>query len=106
MPNLNDYYKQTIREDHEIVFGWLDAGSSPGGAPKTVTIDGLNLSSKPTVVTCQPRRKDEGSNQDRTEVFAVQVMKTSASEIRLLVRRVDANVGWGDQLRIDVIIFV
>lgn len=86
-----------------FVFGAINAGTSDGVA-KTVYIDGLKLPGKPASVVCQPRRVDETTNLDRTEVFTVQVISTSKEQIRLLVRRTDGGGNWGDQLRIDFMI--
>jgi len=39
-----------------------------------------------------------------SDEFAVQVVTTSTTEIRVLVRRLDVNSGWGQNLRLDFLI--
>lgn len=79
----------------------------PGGSPDQellVTITGLHLTtSTPAVVLVQPR---QGVNQNlgHPDEFAVQVISTSATQIVVLVRRLDVNAGWGQELRLDVLI--
>lgn len=69
-----------------------------------VVVQGLNLTTNtPTVVLIQTR---QGVNQNLnfSDEFAVQVITTSTTEIQLLVRRLDANTGWGQHLRLDILI--
>ena len=40
----------------------------------------------------------------RTGEFAVQVISTSATELLVLIRRLDTNAGWGQELRLDIFI--
>jgi hypothetical protein len=65
---------------------------------------GLNLTTaQPAVVLVQPR---QGDNQDFNfpDQFAVQVITTSPNSIIVVVRRLDSNSGWGQNLRLDLFI--
>ncbi len=79
----------------------------PGGSPSnelSVTIVGLQLTTDtPAVVLLQPR---QAANQDFgfPDEFAVQVIDTSATELLVRIRRLDANGGWGQDLRLDIFI--
>jgi hypothetical protein len=69
-----------------------------------VAVQGLNLTTNtPAVVLVQPR---QSVNQSLgwSDEFAVQVITTSTTEIQVLVRRIDANTGWGQNLRLDFFI--
>lgn len=57
----------------------------------------------PAVVVLQPRQSE---NQDNNfpDQFAVQVIRTTATDILFLIRRVDQETGWGQNLRIDVLV--
>ena len=69
-----------------------------------VVVNGLNLTTNtPRVVLVQPR---QAVNQDLgwSDEYAVQVITTSKTEIRVLVRRLDVNSGWGQDLRLDFLI--
>jgi hypothetical protein len=67
-------------------------------------VQGLNLTTKtPAVVLVQPRQADNQNNGWPDE-FAVQVIATSKTEIQVLVRRLDKNEGWGQNLRLDFLI--
>jgi hypothetical protein len=69
-----------------------------------VAVQGLNLTTNtPSVVLVQPR---QSVNQSLgwSDEFAVQVITTSATEIQVLVRRLDMNTGWGQNLRLDFFI--
>jgi len=69
-----------------------------------VVVKGLNLTtSTPAVVLVQPRQS-VNQNMGWSDEFAVQVITTSTTEIQVLVRRVDANSGWGQNLRLDFFI--
>ena len=69
-----------------------------------VVIQGLNLTTAtPTVVLVQPRQS-VNQNQGFSDEFVTQVITTSKTEIRVLVRRVDTNAGWGQHLRLDLFI--
>jgi hypothetical protein len=70
----------------------------------TVTIGGLNLTTDtPAVVLLQPR---QAANQDFgfPDEFAVQVIDTSATQLVVRVMRLDGNSGWGQDLRLDMLI--
>jgi hypothetical protein len=67
-------------------------------------VKGLNLTTDtPTVVLVQPRQA-VNQNLGWSDEFAVQVITTSKTEIQVLVRRLDANSGWGQDLRLDFLI--
>jgi hypothetical protein len=69
-----------------------------------VVVKGLHLTtSTPAVVLVQPRQA-VNQNLGWSDEFAVQVITTSATEIQVLVRRLDANSGWGQNLRLDFFI--
>jgi hypothetical protein len=69
-----------------------------------VVVQGLNLTTAtPTVVLVQPRQS-VNQNQGFSDEFVTQVITTSKTEIQVLVRRVDANTGWGQHLRLDLLI--
>ena len=69
-----------------------------------VVVTGLNLATAtPTVVLVQPRQL-ANQNQGWSDEFVTQVITTSKTEIHVLVRRVDKNAGWGQHLRLDLLI--
>jgi hypothetical protein len=69
-----------------------------------VVIQGLNLTTDtPTVVLVQPRQA-VNQNKGYSDEYAVQVITTSKTEIQVLVRRLDLNSGWGQNLRLDLFI--
>ena len=69
-----------------------------------VVVKGLNLATgTPTAVLVQPRQS-VNQNQNWSDEFVTQVITTSKTEIQVLVRRVDKNAGWGQQLRLDLFI--
>jgi hypothetical protein len=79
----------------------------PGGSPAQellVTITGLKLTtSTPAVVLVQPRQA-VNQNLGHPDEFAVQVISTSATQVLVLIRRLDTNSGWGQELRLDLFI--
>ena len=69
-----------------------------------VVVKGLNLTtSTPAVVLVQPRQS-VNQNMGWSDEFSVQVITTSTTEIQVLIRRLDANSGWGQNLRLDFFI--
>jgi hypothetical protein len=69
-----------------------------------VVVNGLNLTTNtPRVVLVQPRQA-VNQNLNWSDEYAVQVITTSKTEIRVLVRRLDVNSGWGQNLRLDFLI--
>jgi hypothetical protein len=69
-----------------------------------VAVKGLNLTTDtPAVVLVQPRQA-VNQNLGWSDEFAVQVITTSKTEIQVLVRRLDASSGWGQDLRLDFLI--
>ena len=79
----------------------------PGGSPAQellLTVTGLHLTTNtPAVVLLQTR---QAVNQilGHSDEFAVQVISTSATELLVLIRRLDTNSGWGQELRLDIFI--
>lgn len=69
-----------------------------------VAVQGLNLTTAtPAVVLVQPRQA-VNQNLGWSDEYAVQVITTSKTEIQVLVRRLDLNSGWGQNLRLDILI--
>ena len=69
-----------------------------------VVVQGLNLTTNtPAVVLVQPRQS-VNQNMGWSDEFAVQVITTSTTKIQVLVRRLDANSGWSQHLRLDFFI--
>jgi hypothetical protein len=69
-----------------------------------LTITGLALTTNtPAVVLLHPR---QSANKDfgYPDEFATQVIDTSATELVVMIRRLDANGGWGQELRLDIFI--
>jgi hypothetical protein len=86
-----------------VTAGFVIAGSSTT-QDLLLTITGLNLTTNtPAVVLLQPR---QSANQDFgfPDEFAVQVIDTSATELLVRIQRLDGNSGWGQELRLDVLI--
>jgi hypothetical protein len=69
-----------------------------------VVVNGLNLTTNtPRVVLVQPRQA-VNQNLGWSDEYAVQVITTSKTEIQVLVRRLDVNSGWEQNLRLDFLI--
>jgi hypothetical protein len=69
-----------------------------------VVVNGLDLTTNtPAVVLVQPRQA-VNQNLGWSDEYAVQVITTSKTEIQVLVRRLDLNSGWGQNLRLDFLI--
>ena len=69
-----------------------------------VAVKGLSLTTgTPAVVLVQPRQA-VNQNMGWPDQYAVQVLTTSKTEIQVLVRRIDQNSGWGQSLRLDLLI--
>jgi len=69
-----------------------------------VVVTGLSLTTAtPAVVLVQPRQA-VNQNMGWSDEYAVQVITTSKTEIQVLVRRLDLNSGWGQNLRLDLFI--
>jgi hypothetical protein len=86
-----------------VVSTFAFAGSSNTQAKK-LNITGLHLTSAtPSVVIVQPRQSD---NQDHNwgDEFAVQVISTTNTSVLCLIRRLDGASGWGQNLRLDLLI--
>ncbi len=78
----------------------------PSGTQEhTYDITGLHLSTPfPASVQVHPRQSDN-RELGYHDQFAVQVITTSTSVIRVRVRRLDQASGWGQRLRLDLLIF-
>ena len=86
-----------------VTAGFVIAGSS-STQDLLLTITGLDLTTDtPAVVLLQPR---QSANQDFgfADEFAVQVIDTSATEMLVRIQRLDSSSGWGQDLRLDVLI--
>jgi len=78
-------------------------GPSPANE-KTFFITGFQLGTPiPAVVLLQPR---QSVNQDMGfhDVFAVQVIETAMDYIKVHIKRLDSAYGWGQDLRLDILI--
>jgi hypothetical protein len=80
------------------------AGSS-GTQELILTITNLHLTTgSPATVICQPRQS-VNQNFNFPDIFGVQVVTTAANQMVVRIRRLDANSGWGQDLRLDLLIF-
>ena len=70
-----------------------------------VVVNGLNLTTNtPRVVLVQPRQA-VNQNLGWSDEYAVQVINHEAvADAEALVRRLDVNSGWGQNLRLDFLI--
>ena len=71
----------------------------------TVDVYGFHFGTNtPAAISCQPR---QSANYEYwyPDEFACQVITTSANTVRVRVRRLDNNSGWGQNLRLDFIVF-
>jgi hypothetical protein len=79
----------------------------PGGSPTQellLTVTGLHLTTNtPAVVLVQPRQS-VNQNLGHSDEFAVQVISTSKTQLLVLIRRLDTNSGWAQELRLDIFI--
>lgn len=76
-----------------------------GSQEQTYNLTGLHLSTPfPAAVMVHPRQSDN-RELGYHDQFAVQVITTSTTVIRVRVRRLDQNSGWGQNLRLDLLIF-
>jgi hypothetical protein len=75
-------------------------GSSPDNE-LTVTAKGLTTS-LPGYVFLQARQHDNLVHL-YPDAFALQVIQVTADSVTFLVRRVDANIGWGQELQVDML---
>jgi hypothetical protein len=69
-----------------------------------LTITGLNLrTATPVVVLLQPR---QSVSQDFgfPDQFSIQVIDTSVTQLLVRIQRVDCGAGWGQELRLDILI--
>ena len=74
------------------------------GQQLVVVVGGLHLTTAtPAVVLVQPRQA-VNQNLGFSDQFAAHVITTSKTQIQVLVRRLDANSGWGQKLRLDLLI--
>ena len=85
-----------------VITAFCTAGPSPT-QDLLLTITGLSLTTNtPTVVLLQPRSVNQGFGF--SDEFAVQVIDTSATELLVRIQRLDLNSGWGQDLRLDILI--
>lgn len=79
-----------------------------GGSSSTqdllLTITGLNLTTDTPAVVLLQTRQSANQNFGFPDEFAVQVIDTSETELLVLIRRLDQNSGWGQDLRLDIFI--
>ena len=75
-------------------------GSSPDNE-LTVTAKGLTTS-QPGYVFLQARQHDNLVH-NYPDAFALQVIQVTADSVTFLVKRVDANLGWGQELQVDML---
>jgi hypothetical protein len=71
---------------------------------RTLTITGLSLgTANPATVLLQLRQSE---NQDRgySDVFVAQVVETALDHIKIHIKRLDSGSGWGQNLRVDILI--
>ena len=79
-------------------------GSSPF-QQLTRDIGGFNFgTSLPAAISCQPRQSVNFDFGFR-DAFSCQIIRTTPSSIRVRVRRLDQATGWGQNLRLDFIVF-
>jgi hypothetical protein len=69
-----------------------------------VTITGLKLTTSTPAVVLVQTRQAVNQNLGHPDEFAVQVISTSATQVLVLIRRLDTNSGWGQELRLDLFI--
>jgi hypothetical protein len=71
----------------------------------TFTITNLHLyTASPATVHCQTRQY-WNYDYDYPDQFACQVIETDYDHVKVRVRRLDQYTGWGQQLRIDLLIY-
>ncbi len=75
-----------------------------GPATSFFKVNGFDIAESPTVVLCQPRQMDN-IDHGWSDQFAIQVIETGKTFVRIRVRRIDSNgSGWGQNLRVDMIV--
>jgi hypothetical protein len=70
-----------------------------------LTITGFQLTTpEPSTVIMQARQSD---NQEDgfPDAFAIQVVETSTESILVHIKRLDSGDGWGQNLRVDILIY-
>jgi hypothetical protein len=73
---------------------------------KVIDIFGFNFgTSSPAATSCQPRQSYPFQSTVYHDTFACQVVLTGNNYIRVRVQRLDAPFGWGQNLRLDFIVF-
>ncbi len=87
-----------------VVSTFAFVGSSPTNY-LNVTITNLHLSTPfPASIQVQTRQSDNRDFGFRDE-FAVQVITTNTNSMLVRIKRLDQNTGWGQNLRLDILIF-
>lgn len=73
---------------------------------KVITITNLNFgTSSPAAISCQPRQSAPYLSTIYHDTFACQVVTTGNNFIQVRVQRLDQATGWGQNLRLDFIVF-
>ncbi len=86
-----------------VVNTFAYVGSSPTNA-RNFVISNLTLSAAiPATVLVQPRQS-ENLEKGYPDVFAIQVIETAVDHIMIHVKRLDTDTGWGQNLRVDILI--
>ena len=79
----------------------------PGGSPAQellLTVTGLHLTTNTPAVVLLQTRQAVNQNLGHSDEFAVQVISTSKTQLLVLIRRLDTNSGWAQELRLDIFI--
>ena len=99
MQGLGEYPERATPGTH---CGFAVLGSSPG--VRQFDLTGFELGTPaPWVVLCQPRQS-LNSKLNCGDLFSVQVISTSRTTIRIVVGNAHDGAGWGQQLRVDVMV--
>lgn len=61
--------------------------------------------SSPAAISCQPRQTSPFLSTIFHDTFACQVVSTGSHFIRVRIQRLDQPTGWGQNLRLDFIVF-
>jgi hypothetical protein len=86
-----------------VVSTFVQAGSS-STRDLLLTITGLNLTTDvPATVLLQPRQS-ANQNFGFPDQFNVMVITTARTQFLVRIERADANSGWGQDLRLDILI--
>lgn len=86
-----------------VVATTCNAGASPAQT-LLLTVAGLHLTTNTPAVVLVQTRQGVNQNLGYSDTFAVQVISTSTTQIVVQIRRIDTNTGWGQNLRLDMLI--